>query len=83
MASADPCREGILMRRFVIGMLVGTLFAVGAPGVASGAANPEHANCVGIGLSSGAFTGQDISGFAHELGGLHLGPGTRGHCEAS
>jgi hypothetical protein len=71
------------MRRFLIGMLAAALLTVGAPGAASGAANPEQANCVGIGLSSGEFTGQDISGFAHELGGLHLGPGTRRHCEAS
>jgi hypothetical protein len=67
----------------VITTLVTALFAVGGSGVAFGSANPQHANCVGIGLSSGEFTGKDISGFAHDLGGLHLGPGTRRHCEGS
>jgi hypothetical protein len=73
----------ITVRRRLICGLVAAALSVGAPGVAFGAANPEHANCVGVGLSSGEFTGKDISGFAHELGGLHLGPGTRRHCEGS
>jgi hypothetical protein len=75
--------KGVSLRRFVIGIITSVIVAIGVPGMALGAANPEYANCVGIGLSSGEFTGQDISGFAHEQGGLHLGPGTRRHCEGS
>ncbi len=71
------------IKRFVVScLLAGSLLGVFAGG-AGAAANPDKANCVGQGFSSGEFSGRIISKAARETGGVgqFLGPAASSNCE--
>jgi len=72
----------VKVKRFVVScLLAGSLLGVFAGG-AGAAANPDKANCVGQGFSSGEFSGQFISKAAREEGGLgqFFGPFASSNC---
>jgi len=72
----------VKVKRFVVScLLAGSLLGVFAGG-AGAAANPDKANCVGQGFSSGEFSGQVISEAARVDRGVgqFLGPIASSNC---